>query len=106
MQIRRVSYYGLDINTVAAAVRAAVWTCRWTLASEIPGMIVVRVPFSLYSYGERMEIRFYQDCFDVSSACIFPLQLIDWGKNSRNIQDFLTAYQRCLQQPCGGPMVC
>ena len=103
MKVQHVPYNGLDINTVMAAARAALTACRWKF-SEYQWRLVASVPFNLLSYGEEVEIRFYQDSFDISSKCIFPLQVIDWGKNQSNIRKFLNAYQNCLQQNFGGGM--
>lgn len=48
--------------------------------------------FSLFSYGEDLTVEVFDDGeVTVASECSFPLQLIDWGKNSRNCRRLLDA---------------
>lgn len=48
----------------------------------------VRLNFS--SYGERVTVALgsVDGCtlVDVTSSCVFPLQIADWGKNERNVR--------------------
>ena len=48
--------------------------------------------FSLWSYGEDLTVEVSDDGeVTVTSECSFPLQLVDWGKNSRNCRRLLDA---------------
>ena len=48
--------------------------------------------FSFWSYGEGLTVEVFDDGeVAVESACSFPLQLVDWGKNARNCRRLLDA---------------
>jgi hypothetical protein len=88
---RIVPYNGMTIDDCAARIRNAMYMLRWT-SREMPGMFTASVPMSLLSWGEEITIRLYQDCFSIESKCAMPLTLIDWGKNQKNIDQFLAAF--------------
>jgi len=48
-----------------------------------------------HRYGERVTINFQSDgALMVSSRCVFPLQVIDLGKNASNIKQLLEAVEQ------------
>lgn len=49
-------------------------------------LVVLRYGLNWESYGERVRITAEPGAFRVVSECIFPLQLIDWGKNRKNVE--------------------
>ena len=86
-----VPYNGMTIDDCAQRVRMVFRNLGWGY-SECPGFIKANVPLSLISYGEEVMVRFFQEGFAIESKCVFPLQLIDWGKNKSNVEKFLNMY--------------
>ena len=61
------------------------------------GGVIFRIShnMSLWSWGENISIamRPYNDMqtvVEVMSMCSMPTQVIDWGRNSRNLQDLMS----------------
>jgi len=77
------------------AVRASVEALGWQIKHESTDQILAATPLSWDSYGERVTINFQSDgALMVSSRCVFPLQVIDWGKNAANIKQLLDAVEQ------------
>lgn len=55
-----------------------------------PGMMRASVGASLWSWGEDVTLRFATGpagtSVHIRSECKFPLQLIDWGRNKKNVE--------------------
>ena len=50
---------------------------------------------SLFSWGENVVVEIFPSSdIQVKSQCAFQPQIIDWGKNKRNVQQFFA----CLEQ--------
>ena len=53
---------------------------------------------SLWSWGERITVEVERDGrLFVRSACIFPTQCIDWGRNRKNIERLLREVDRVFE---------
>ncbi|MBQ9788418.1 MAG: hypothetical protein IJW31_02305 [Lentisphaeria bacterium] len=61
---------------------------------ESSDQIYALVPMSGASWGEEMTIYFSKDYFSVESKCVGKLQVIDWGKNKRNVNNFIKIYNQ------------
>jgi hypothetical protein len=59
-------------------------------ADPVTGRLEARAGFSFSSYGENVSIQVGDSgsTVDVRSECIWPTQLVDWGKNRRNVTRF------------------
>ena len=53
-----------------------------------------RVPMSGLSWGERIRVSIAEPGrIEVRSVCSYPLQLFDWGKNRRNVAQFIELFE-------------
>jgi hypothetical protein len=86
-----VPYNGMSIDDCACRARNAISRLGWN-SREVPGAIYVAVPMSMLSWGEDFAIYFLADGFKVESKSSIPLTLIDWGKNKKNVNLFLSAF--------------
>ena len=69
---------------------------RWARGNQ---EVKASMGFSFWSYGEDMVVELFEDGeVEVRSNCSFPLQLIDWGKNSRNCRKLLDAVSEELDE--------
>ena len=58
-------------------------------ADPAAGRLEARAGFSFWSYGENVWVQVGDgSTVDVRSECIWPTQLVDWGKNKRNVNRF------------------
>jgi len=54
--------------------------------------ISAKIGFNFWSFGERLSAGIADDGkVQVHSVCVWPLQIIDWGKNAENCGKFLEA---------------
>lgn len=71
------------------------------------GLVHAETRTSMWSWGEKVTI--HVDGYNqvsVTSQCLLPTQLIDWGKNKRNVNRFfghLTALLQPAQFPPSQP---
>ena len=87
-----VPYNGMSVAECAQRTRNAIYQLRWGIPYESPNGISASVPISLLSWGETFRVVFYQDFFQVESKCAFVLQIIDWGKNRSNVDQFMRCF--------------
>jgi hypothetical protein len=72
-------------------VAEAVPRARLDDFEEESGTIILTVPWSFKSWGERVVLRLSEadpstTSIEVTSRASFPLTLADYGKNARNVQ--------------------
>ena len=92
-KIMNIPYNGMDFQLCVSHVRNALMRCGWAITADNPPYgICASVSISFLSWGENIEIHFYQECFSVQSASVMPLQIFDWGKNNSNLRKFAAAY--------------
>lgn len=85
-EVRR---YNVHPDYLASAVGQALAGLGWRAFAYSPYQIEVKFPFSLLSYGERMNITIFQDgSIHAASKCVFVLQWYDYGKNKRHVTAF------------------
>lgn len=58
--------------------------------------LVAYFPYSFGSYGEWLIVDIYEEELVVLSHCRRRLQLVDWGKNRRNVEQFLDRVEDIL----------
>ena len=62
----------------------------WRYKAEDEWTFIANIPMGIWSYGERLTVSIYQDgTLEVRSACVWPMQIFDWGKNERNIDKLI-----------------
>jgi hypothetical protein len=92
-----------DQGQLAQAIPAALQSLGWSCFQTSPTSFSSSVSMGWLSWGENITIDFSQPSWvHVTSTCAFPLQLFDWGKNNKNIGQFLDQLFSTLQQ-YGGP---
>jgi len=58
----------------------------------VAGTQTAKIPMGAQSYGEILTVSVADDGSVVAhSRCVWPLQLMDWGKNRQNLGDFHVA---------------
>jgi hypothetical protein len=67
-------------------------------ADPATGRLEARAGFSFWSYGENISVQAGDGTVDVRSECLFPTQLVDWGKNKRNVNRFFGNLAALLPQ--------
>jgi len=73
-----------------AAFAAAARSLGWTV-TEQHGLVQAAAGVSVWSWGERVTVQLHTDGATVTSTCAMPLQIVDWGKNARNVGALLAA---------------
>jgi len=53
------------------------------------GNIVAKTRFNLWSWSEKIHIYVADNQIDIVSECAMPTQIMDWGKNKRNVKKFV-----------------
>lgn len=59
---------------------------RWRVERAGPCVAILRSPASPASAGERITLKAGDGWLHVSSRSVVPLQVLDWGKNCRNVE--------------------
>lgn len=65
------------------------------------GVIRFKVPMSIWSWGEKFEIRITKNTeasteVELASTAKVGLQIIDWGKNDKNVCSFFETLNKRL----------
>ena len=77
-------------ETRRTLVRSALAKLRWPLREETPRGLRATVWLNFWSYGEVIEVDFLDErLIAVSSRCVTPIQLVDWGKNQANVRQLV-----------------
>jgi hypothetical protein len=64
---------------------------HWHSLRESDSCYEARVPFNIWSYGERLQVDIQDDgTVSVLSRCSWRLQCFDWGKNRTNVSAFFS----------------
>lgn len=80
----------IDQNQLAITIPAALHALGWQFTQSSPTSYNAAVKTNWLSWGENIAINFSQPGWlQITSRCAFPLQLIDWGKNNKNIDNLL-----------------
>jgi hypothetical protein len=80
------------------AARVVTKLFGWRTDKSYQGF-AVRVPWSFWSWGERFLIHVSaRSTIEVRSECLLPTQCIDWGKNRANVERFLGAVRRVVDE--------
>ncbi len=84
----------IDLDSDRRSIREAiVQTFRligWEYETPHSDKFVAKIPINGSSWGEKLTVRFTDDGrIEIESKCSpFP-QLLDWGKNRKNVEQFL-----------------
>ena len=91
---------GIDASVpLLKVVRYAVNSLDWTIETDSEGIIIAKIGFNIWSWGERVEIDFFmQDEITIKSSCVRFTQCIDWGKNKRNVKKFVAVVRKRITE--------
>jgi hypothetical protein len=96
-----LDYPADDVFRAAVATLAALGT-RIEEVDAAERMVTAKKAMSLWSWGERITVRV--SSLDANTSAVrvesrerAPLQVIDWGKNARNIDDFEAQLRAVLE---------
>ena len=60
---------------------------RWVVVTrDLPHSVVLKVSLNFWSWGEHVRLGVEERSIRISSECRFPFQVIDWGKNRKNVE--------------------
>jgi hypothetical protein len=96
----------VDPSDLHAAVKMALNVLGWNISAERPDQpgrgphISCRTSLNMRSYGEKISITLSDDCsVSITSKCVYPVQCIDWGQNTANVDRFwLALFRELLNQ--------
>jgi hypothetical protein len=79
-----------DRDSIREAVVQTFRSIGWEYEVFHPNKFVARIPINGSSWGEKLTVRITDDGqIEVESRCSpFP-QLFDWGKNRKNVEQFI-----------------
>lgn len=90
-------------HEITLAVGLALDALGWLHERPSAGRFVARVPPTLYSWGEVMEVEISAGSgVRAESRCSLPTQCFDWGKNRKNVEKFFAQLDQAARR---GPAV-
>src|SRR5262245_37072496 len=69
---------------------------RWEWEDDSRWRLVAYIPYSWTSYGEWLLVEIFEEEIEVISHCRKKAQLVDWGKNRKNVERFLERVEDIL----------
>ena len=88
----RVEQFDIDPVLLRKLVLDAFARLEWKYDVLDDGTAVARVPMNANSWGEKVIVSVDEDAsVRVRSACVWPLQLVDFWANRRNVDQFFMA---------------
>ena len=70
-------------------VEQAAKSCGFTVVEVSDTAIKLRATFNFWSYGEAIDVVLGEiedrRLIDITSRCVFRMQIVDWGRNERNV---------------------
>jgi hypothetical protein len=84
--------------SLADAVPKALHSLGWTFEPVNQYSFKGKRPGSIWSWGENFQIQIEDNgSIRMQSKCSFPLTLVSWGKNKRNVRKFFEALELTLR---------
>jgi hypothetical protein len=71
-------------------VAIAIRSLGWLVQEESDMELTASTAASLWSWEERITVRFHKGGASVTSSCTLFTQCIDWGKNKQNVHRLLS----------------
>ena len=91
--------YTGSIPAFRECVAVAIRSLGWSVQDESDTELTASTSVSLWSWGERITVRFHKGGASVTSRCALFTQCIDWGKNRQNVQKLLWAVNQAALDP-------
>jgi hypothetical protein len=93
-------HYDMEAAQLADAVRATLEKFGWSYKAESNNEISAHSPLSGYSWGEDLRINILlTGDLRIESRCsggFNMFQIVDWGKNKRNVQSIFAAVEQMI----------
>lgn len=86
--------------TLLAAVAEFARRQGWKVVTSTDRLLECLVPINVFSWGERIRVAAEGHELRILSVCRFPLQVVDWGKNRRNVDLIRACVHRVLVAAC------
>lgn len=95
--------YSADYDKVFMKAVDAVSQCSWqiTFTDKSTGVISAKTPTNLWTWGDNVSIRIQKidnDKVRVDVSSGTPNQVVDWGRNSRNITKYFKSLDLLLSE--------
>lgn len=82
-----------DRRSAREAAIATFDSLGWQYGLVDPDQFRVNMPLSAMTWGETLTVSLSTPgMIVVESKCAFPMQIIDWGKNKRNVRQFVDGF--------------
>jgi hypothetical protein len=86
-------------NTIVSAIDKTLISLSWEYHQTISGSFNGHIGMSFWSWGENFTITLAPDgTVQMKSVCSFPLTIVSWGKNKRNVSHFFATLNKTLTQ--------
>lgn len=91
-KVQEVRRFGVTNEVLNHAIPYALGSMGAVRVNEVSsGIFTASFPVSWCSWGETVEVSLDGDAsLRAQSRCVFPAQVIDWGKNKRNLERFFS----------------
>jgi rhomboid protease GluP len=89
--IETIPLDGLTKEQFIVLATGAVKALGWNAGTLNDAGFVAYTPFSMSSWSEEVAVKIDGDQATIKSECTGS-QIVDWGKNKRNVEAFLTEY--------------
>lgn len=93
-----ISFNGIPVNAFVTMAARAGAQLGWTLVYMDKNSLLFETGFSWVSWGEEVRMRVMDNSVVIESKCTGS-QLVDWGKNKKNITRFLVHFYQVKEQP-------
>ncbi len=85
-EIRRYPAHALSVTQIVEAMRA----CDMKIDDVGHASVMGSMPLNAWSFGERIDVLISPHgddvIIDITSRCSLPTQVMDWGRNRKNVR--------------------
>lgn len=93
--VREQIFQSLTYEEILITALEAAKKLNWKIGFTSQRAFIAYTKFSMTSWGEEVKVNVEHEKLIVKSECTGN-QLIDWGKNKRNVDAFLEAFQETI----------
>ncbi len=90
-KFKHTETYPLAKAELLEQVKRALAHCKFKITEigEDEGVIHAKSAVNFWSWREKIEVNIDADgSVSMKSECVLPTQVVDWGKNKKNVQQF------------------
>ena len=84
----------LSREEVLERIKKTFQTLEWKIIDEDEFYIEGKTLNGAMTFGERVQCDVREQMFAIRSECILPTQIIDFGKNKKNVDAFLKVFYK------------